>query len=338
MISMEEYFKPLPPLKKRPKVQRFSIPGECDYEKINNFNYTIVQLKDICKYYKIRIKSGVKKNVINKICYNMMMFKHVTTNIQKNYRGYMSRTFHKTLGPAIYNRSQCNNLDDFVTTENMDEISYYYFISYLDKDNFVYGFNLSSLYNLFKHKDYKNPYTRNLFSKTFINTVEKRLRLNNVYRKYDLIQKNNKQDFSIQSKTVELFQKMDSLGFYTQMEWMYKLNIHKLILFFRELYDIWNYRAQLTPETKRSICPPNGNPFSDINIRAIYNNQYSEDTNYNNIYKILLRVIERLICTGNQVIDNQYMGASYVLSALTLVNQGAANSLPWLYESVAHIG
>ena len=81
MISMNEYFKPLPPLKKRPKVQRFSIPGVCDYEKINTFNYTIVQLKEICKYYKIRIKTGVKKNTINEICYNMMKLKYVTTNI-----------------------------------------------------------------------------------------------------------------------------------------------------------------------------------------------------------------------------------------------------------------
>lgn len=337
MISIEEYFKPVPTIKKRSKISRFSIPGVCDYDKIYKYNYTIVQLKEICKYYKIYVKSGVNKPIINEICYNMMKFKYVTTNIQKIYRGYLARLFYKTLGPAIQNRSLCNNIDDFLTTEIMKDISYYYFISYLDKDNFIYGFNLSSLYNLFKNNDYKNPYTRNLFTREFINIVEKRIRLNNIYSKNELVQKNNKREFSIQSKTVELFQKMDSLGNYTKMEWLYELSTRKLILFFRELYDIWNYRAQLTPEIKKNICPPNGNPFSDLNTRSLYNYQFSEIENYNNIYKIVLYIIERLICTGNRVIENQKMGALYVLSALTLVNQDAANSLPWLYESVAHI-
>ena len=201
-----------------------------------------MQLKEICKYYKIHVKSGVNKPIINEICYNMMKFKHVTTNIQKIYRGYLARLFYKTLGPGIRNRSLCNNIDDFLTTEIMKDISYYYFISYLDKDNFIYGFNLSSLYNLFKNNDYKNPYTRNLFTREFINTVEKRIRLNNIYSKNALVQKNNKREFTIQSKTVELFQKMDSLGNYTKIEWLYELSTRKLILFFRELYDIWNYR------------------------------------------------------------------------------------------------
>ena len=138
MISIEEYFKPVPTIKKGLKSRDF-LYQVCDYDKIYKYNYTIVQLKEICKYYKIYVKSGVNKPIINEICYNMMKFKYVTTNIQKIYRGYLARLFYKTLGPAIQNRSLCNNIDDFLTTEIMKDISYYYFISYLDKDNFIYG-------------------------------------------------------------------------------------------------------------------------------------------------------------------------------------------------------
>ena len=35
--------------------------------------------------------------------------------------------------------------------------------------------------------------------------------------------------------------------------------------------------------------------------------------------------------------ENKSLGAFYVLAALTLVNNDAATSLPWLYESVSHL-
>jgi hypothetical protein len=36
-------------------------------------------------------------------------------------------------------------------------------------------------------------------------------------------------------------------------------------------------------------------------------------------------------------VENINLGALYILSALTLVNDDAATSMPWLYESVRHI-
>ena len=36
--------------------------------------------------------------------------------------------------------SLSNNVDDFLTTENINEIDYYYFFSFKDKDNFIYSF------------------------------------------------------------------------------------------------------------------------------------------------------------------------------------------------------
>jgi len=50
----------------------------------------------------------------------------------------------------------------------------------------------------------------------------------------------------------------------------------------------------------------------------------------------MIYFIENLIYNGINR-DSQYLGASYVLSALTLVNESAAESMPWLYYSVAHI-
>ena len=51
--------------------------------------------------------------------------------------------------------------------------------------------------------------------------------------------------------------------------------------------------------------------------------------------KIILESLEKLVNDGiNQ--DYKSLGAYYILAALTIVNPQAAESLPWLYQSVAH--
>ena len=60
------------------------------------------------------------------------------------------------------NRELCTNNTDFITMEPLKEIKINRFISYKDTDDFIYGFDIVSLYNLiFKNnQDIKNPYNR----------------------------------------------------------------------------------------------------------------------------------------------------------------------------------
>jgi hypothetical protein len=130
----------------------------------------------------------------------------------------------------------------------------------------------------------------------------------------------------INSRTLALFQKIDELGNYTNIEWFTSLTPALLVKFIRELHDIWAYRAQLSDVVKRDICP-NGEPFPNIN------NLYT--CNFNELKKISLNIIEKMVYSGINR-DNQILGASYVLTALTLVSSGAADAMPWLYFSVVH--
>ena len=43
---------------------------------------------------------------------------------------------------------------------------------------------------------------------------------------------------------------------------VFKLNNRKLKNLYRNLEDIWNYRLNLSYETKVRICPPNGIAFN----------------------------------------------------------------------------
>jgi len=49
-----------------------------------------------------------------------------------------------------------------------------------------------------------------------------------------------------------------------------------------------------------------------------------------------LNIIDKLITLGISESD-RILGANYVLCALTLVSEEAANTMPWLYHSVAPI-
>ena len=52
--------------------------------------------------------------------------------------------------------------------------------------------------------------------------------------------------------------------------------------------------------------------------------------------KLFLEIMEKLVNCGIDK-DNKTLGAYYVLCALTLVNNEAATSLPWLFEAAYHM-
>ena len=145
---------------------------------------------------------------------------------------------------------------------------------------------------------------------------------------YDSVEKLNDAR-KLEMKILNLFQQMDSLGNYTDMTWLTSLNKYELIKFMRELADLWHYRANLSQDVKREICPPNGNPFRSLNINLNSIQNYS----YTIIKKNVVQLIEEFITKG---INNETrtLGCYYILCCLTLVNSSAAEALPWLYESV----
>jgi hypothetical protein len=188
---------------------------------------------------------------------------------------------------------------------------------------------LISIHNLIIKRDTKNPYTRNAFSVELIELVQNRINYNKILNKvHHEIQDQYKP--CINSKIISAFQKIDQLDNYTQAEWILDLSHANLRRFILELYDIWDYRAQLSRETKLMICPPNGMPFRDVPMHII---QTQYNINIGLLKQFSLIIINNFI-NSSPLRDNQKLGAIYILSALTLVNPSAAESMPWLYHSV----
>lgn len=310
----------------------FKILKYHEFNKLNDKDYSVNCLKEICKHYKLKL-SGNKSELKIRI-YDYLYQSFYVVKIQKNIRKFLILQYFKLLGPAFKKRNLCKNEKDFLTYEDVDKIKYYDFFTVVSNDGSYWGFNIISVYNLFIKSDGEimNPYTREKIEYALFKKIKKIIRLSKVLKFPLNIKLNSNNDTITQKKILELkcldlFQHINKLGNYSDNKWFTVLNKSHLIKFLLQLSDIWNYRAQLSYEAKKKICFPYGNPFRFANLSSLNNMSFFS------IQKTALNIIENLVCKG---ISNEYsnLGAIYVLSALTLVNQDAANALPWLYESV----
>ena len=313
---------------------KFEILKINEYDKLQKNNYSIPQLKELCRYYKIKI-SGNKDEIIKRL-YDYLLKSFFISKIQKTFRKHLIVKYIKLHGPAFIKRHLCVNETDFLSMENLKDIPYNQFYSYKSNDNYIYGFDIISLYNLVTKPGVAqlNPYTRSEFPKNLISELHQLLKLSQVLKIHIDIKIQDNISLSIEKqielKLTSLFQKIDELGNYTNIEWFNSLTSHKIVILIRELYDIWGYRAQLPYSIKREICQPNGDPFIGINMNTL------NYCNFNTLKSICINIMEKFVYSGINR-DSQFLGASFVLSALTLVSNNAAEAMPWLYQSVAHV-
>lgn len=329
------YIKVPKVLKKRKATDNEETPFFYDYNTFLNTNYNVNQLKTICSCYKLK-KTGNKDQLIYNI-YNFLKFSLPVSKIQKIFRGGIVRKLNNYKGPGIMNRSICVNENDFYTFEPLKEISYNQFYSFKDNDGFIYGFDIKSLFHLITLEKEKalNPYNRNILPEHIISSFK---RIQSISKKilHQPIDVTLEEDTNITEekkfdlRIIEVFQKINALGNYSDSDWFTQLNRVQNVLFIRELLDIWSYRAQLSLQVQREICPPNGNPFYNTNLNYINTWELVE------IKKYALNIIENIVNCGIND-EAKSLGAYYVLASLTLVNENARNALPWLYQSVAHI-
>lgn len=318
----------IPKKKIKINASEFEIPNYYEYHKLIKYNFNVLQLKSIARFYKQKV-SGNKPQLIFRL-YNYLKYSYFIIKIQKLTRGYLFRKFLNLHGPAIKNR-KCVNEKDFLTFQKITDIPYKQFYSFKDKDGFIYGFDICTIYNMLKNNGYnQNPYNRNPLPDNVYKTIKKivkmgknlKIPLNIKLETNDNLTSEKK----LELRAIEIFQKIDNFGYITDSNWITRLSRSRSIRYMRELDDVWNYRAQITGETKQKICP-NSSPFSGINIHSIASTKtdlYIKNT--------ILNIIEKLITSGIDE-ESRSLGCMYALGTITIVSSSAAESLPWLYES-----
>ena len=313
------------------------VPNFNDYEILLKYNYNIKQLKQIAKEHKLKI-TGNKQQLVSRI-YSYLYLSYLVIKVQKIMRGYLQRKYNNIHGPAFKNRVLCTNNFDFLSMDELTNIPNEQFFSFKDDDGFIYGFDILSLHNLIYKCNgaVKNPFNQQPITSKVIENFRSLLRLSrvlkiNILTEISDVTKEVSDKKSVELRALTLFQNIDALGNYSNAQWFLTLNRNQLIKFLRELVDIWQYRANLSNETKRAICPPSGNPFN----RLPNYNVLQTLENIDDVRKIILDILEKLVNTGVDK-DNKCLGAYFVLGAITLVNNDAATSLPWLFEAAYHM-
>ena len=322
--------------KKRKKVpnSEFEVPMYNEYENILIYNYNISQLKSICRFYKQKI--GGNKNQLMKRIYNYLKYSMYSTKIQSIIRGKIVRILCKLKNIKYVNKAI--NDTDFLTLGCINKLKFKEIFCYNDENNNNYVFSIKSLYNYYKNNPSNikltNPYNRKLFNINIKRTFKKIRRITKMLGyKINLSLDDEDEELSdktkIELKTTSIFQKMDESGFITNTNWFLDLNSRKLKRFFSELLDTFSYRANLTNFQKHRILPSYVSIFSSI-TDSLFNKDIWI------IRSKILNVIDKFVSSG---VDNESrsLGVFYVLGALTTVHYDAAVTLPWLFESFAHL-
>ncbi len=302
------------------KLHQFNTPKFNEYTFLTTYQYSLSQLKDICNVYTIK-NSGSKKDLYQRI-YNYLHCSFYIQKIQKLWRGYLQRLCNHLRGPGYKKLSICVNESDFLTMESLHEIEQ---IFTFKENNVIYGCDIKSIYEWIK-KSNINPYTRSEFENHTIESIHKLIIISNCLH-LNIEISNDYSLITYQSKIIQLLSIIDSYGYYTNPDWILSLNRNQIIKFLRELYNIWNFKLMLPETLKKNICPPRGNPFSNVDLDAIIH------YNINDVKKYNFMILNKFILSGiNQ--EFKYLGATYILMALTKINPNVALSYPWLYESI----
>ena len=246
--------------------------------------------------------------------------------IQSFIRRHLILKYVKLKGPYIFNKKKMHNETDFVSYDKLNDIPFEDLFTCQDKNGFYYCFNIKSLKKLLENNNV-NPYTQNLF------TNETIIR----YTKIIIHLKKKKKNFNIDNELplnindriklncVSLFQKMDKLNLYTQVNWFIDLNINQLKRLYYKLEDIWNFRLGLTSQQKKKYTN-NGKAFitKPKDIKFIMDK--------NQLQNILLNEFSKLLTQG-QTKEDVTTACYWILTGLTMVSSSAAESYPHLVQS-----
>ena len=260
--------------------------------------------------------------------------KTMATKIWNWYKSCYGGHMYRTRGPAYHVRSIATNDTDFFSADPVSDISGVMFFSYKDMDNHVYVFDIRSIHTLIHRSRIQGTAPQNPFTRTNldvgvirnVNTVVKNLEAHGIPTEWAPLEPPTPEQ-QLCMKVVDLFHIIDELNYYSSPDWFLRLDLDKHFQLYTDLHAIWSHRAGLSIQQKNAIVPG----FTPQLFRhppwALRTQSLSamQKLNMNTIRMLITSAIDR---------SDRILGAMYVVSAMTLVNEDARRAYPWLYESV----
>jgi hypothetical protein len=280
---------------------------------------------------KATVGEFCKKHSKNPIRFSSSLNISVTL-IQKVWQKYIIRQNYKRQGFARNNYSIANNCTDIYSLEDIKTIPKKYFFSFYDTQKNVWAFDIRSLsYLLSKSKEVQNPYTRELLSLEILTKIKERISWLKE-KKYSIMYEDNTiltNDQIWNQNVLNVFTKIDEIGYIVNPDWFHHMDKEDHIIFYRNLYDIWNYRIGLTIKEKNYIVPG----FNTRNKLFKYYPIEIIDKEEKYLKKMNLVLIQKMISSVTDKTQNS-LGVMYVLMGLSYVSESVAETFPWIYDTI----
>ena len=244
-------------------------------------------------------------------------------------RKYVDIKINFLKGEGFKDKMKCNNDNDFFTYDSISDIDQKYFFSYKDNRNFIWFFDIRS-FNKLIEMGQGNPYTREEIPQEVKDRANKLSQLLNLTNEEDIINNSNNVRLSreqiLKQKVIDIFSEMEQFGYGCNIEWFLDLNTRKLKGLYRNLEDIWNYRLNLSYETKARISPPNGLAFNIpvVEVNSIVNTLQLQEIIINEVSKFNNALTE----------DDKKLGFMYFLLGLGLVSRRCYEAHQWIMLAV----
>lgn len=277
---------------------------------------------------KATVGDYCKKHAKHPIRFILKKDEYQINKIQKWWRNQCFRNYFKRQGPSRTNFSLSTNTSELYSFDSFETIPRIYYYSFSDVKKNIWAFDIRTLsYLMSKTRGLLNPYTQEKISDIIVSKIQKRIEwLKN--HKYDIMYKDNDSLTTEQlwnQRVLDVFSKMEENNYLVNCNWYHELSKSDHIDFYRKLYDIWNYRLQLTIQQKNLIIPGFNNRHNKL--FKYYIDEF-ETKDEKCIKKYNLNLIERFVSSSTE-------GVIYILMALCTVNNNVAEAYPWLNESVS---
>lgn len=271
-------------------------------------------------------KGKRKKKVIAE---HRLSLHYSAVKIQALFKAWLFRKYNKMRGPALFNRRLCVNDTDVYLLDDITTIYPSDFFSMHDADGFIYGFHIETIY---KHIDMNkdkliinNPYNQNPISASNIRNITT-LHAYCLKRGFTHKIDNEIPDekiYAVRNKTVSIFQKMDQLNNYTNIDWFMDLSHNNLFRLLYNVKDLYEYRMNLDGARKTELMPE-GRIFNKP--RFIY-----KQMSFERLQHEILDEFDVLVSFSSNR-DDRYLGCLIILTGLVDICPNCALEYPWIVQ------
>jgi hypothetical protein len=236
---------------------------------------------------------------------------------------------HAYHGPGIFYIEKSCNETELYSFDPIREIPKLFYFSYIDSNGNLWSFDIRTLGQLLSMGELKqNPYTRDPFSKGFIDRVIGRLTWLRT-RKYSVLYPTGVDltaDQIWRQKILDLCMKIESFGYYVSCDWYTEMSTGDHLKFYIRLYNLWTTTLGLTDEQREAIVP--GEPLFRYSPEALKTGRPRSKSWWE---KLNLGIMEALL-TRSPNRESNKLGATYCVIGFVAVNEKAADVFPWLAD------